>query len=123
MLRAQLEGIPWEVSMEDKGVSKCWEFFKIALLEAQKQFIPFKGKGSRWSKTPPWLNCKLLRLPKTKREVYQRWKSEQIPTENYKCIARACRDAVRKAKAQLELKFARDVKNYKKGFFMYVNNE
>ncbi|GAB0188526.1 mitochondrial enolase superfamily member 1 [Grus japonensis] len=43
--------------------------------------------------------------------------------ENYKGIARACRDAVRKAKAQLELKLARDVKNYKKGFFRYVNNK
>ncbi|GAB0204441.1 phosphatidylinositol 4-phosphate 5-kinase type-1 beta [Grus japonensis] len=33
------------------------------------------------------------------------------------------RDAVRKAKVQLELKLARDVKNYKKGFFRYVNNK
>jgi len=31
--------------------------------------------------------------------------------------ARACRGVVRKAKAQLELKFAKDVKNNKKGFF------
>ncbi|GAB0179274.1 mitochondrial enolase superfamily member 1 [Grus japonensis] len=48
---------------------------------------------------------------------------ERIPIENYKGIARACRDAVRKAKAQLKLKLARDVKNYKKGFFRYVNNK
>ncbi|GAB0209387.1 mitochondrial enolase superfamily member 1 [Grus japonensis] len=56
------------------------------------------------------------------REAYQRCKSGQLPIENYKGIARACRDAVRKAKAQLKLKLARDVKNYKKGFFRYVNN-
>ncbi|KAK4816812.1 hypothetical protein QYF61_023499 [Mycteria americana] len=31
-----------------------------------------------------------------------------------------CRDAVRKAKPQLELKLARDVKNHKKGFFSTV---
>ncbi|KAK4812899.1 hypothetical protein QYF61_027293 [Mycteria americana] len=43
--------------------------------------------------------------------------------ENYKGIASVCRDAVRKAKAQLELKLARDVKNNKKGFFGYVNNK
>ncbi|KAM7123181.1 uncharacterized protein J5F26_001312 isoform 1-T1 [Ciconia maguari] len=41
----------------------------------------------------------------------------RIPVENYKGIARACRDAVRKAKDQLELELARDVKNYKKVFF------
>ena len=116
-------GILWEASMEDKGASKCWEFFKNALLEAQKQFIPFKGKGSRQSKRPPWLNCKLLSLLKTKRETYQRWKSGRIPVENYRGIARACRDAVRKAKVQLKLKLARDVKNCKKGFFRYINNK
>ncbi|KAK4826132.1 hypothetical protein QYF61_005284 [Mycteria americana] len=122
-LRAQLGGIPWEASMEDKGASECWEFFKNALLEAQNQFIPFKGKGSRQSKRPPWLNCELLSLLRTKREAYQRWKSRRIPVENYKGIVRPCRDAVRKAKAQLELKLARDVKNYKKGFFRYINNK
>ncbi|GAB0206364.1 mitochondrial enolase superfamily member 1 [Grus japonensis] len=72
---------------------------------------------------PPWLNRELLSLLKTKREAYQRWKIVRIPVENYKGIARACRDAVRKARAQLELKLARDVKNYKKGFFRYVNNK
>ena len=30
---------------------------------------------------------------------------------------------VRKAKVQLKLKFARDVKNYKKSFFRYINNK
>ena len=122
-LGAHLGGIPWEASMEDKGASECWEFFKNALLEAQKQFIPFKGKGSRRRKRPPWLNCELLSLLKTKREAYQRWKSGRIPIENYKGIARVCRDAFRKAKAQLKLKLARDIKNYKKGFFRYVSNK
>lgn len=56
-LRAQLGWIPWEVSMESKGVSKCWGFLKNSLLETQKQFSPFKGKGSRWSKKPPCLIC------------------------------------------------------------------
>jgi len=43
--------------------------------------------------------------------------------ENYKGIARSCRDAVRKAIAQLELKLAGGVKNYQKGFFRYVINK
>ena len=122
-LRPQLGEIPWEASLEDKGASECWEIFKNALLEAQNQFIPFKGKESRQSKRPPWLNCELLRLLKTKREEYQKWKSGQIPVENYKGIVRACRDAVRKTTAQLESKLARAVKNYKKGFFRYINHK
>ncbi|GAB0181361.1 mitochondrial enolase superfamily member 1 [Grus japonensis] len=71
-LRAQLGGILWENSMEHKGASEHWEFFKNTLLEAQNQFMPFE---------------------------------------------------IRKAKAQLELKLARDVKKHKKGVFRYVNNK
>ncbi|GAB0209268.1 mitochondrial enolase superfamily member 1 [Grus japonensis] len=51
-LRAQLGGIPWEASVEDKGASECWEFFKNALLEAQKQFIPFKEDWKKANVTP-----------------------------------------------------------------------
>lgn len=61
--------------MEDTGASESWEFFRNALLEVQKQFIPFKGKGSRWSKRPPWFNCELLSLLKSKREVDQNGKA------------------------------------------------
>jgi len=34
-----------------------------------------------------------------------------------------CRDGVRKAKAQLELKLAKNAKNNKKGFYRYVNQK
>ncbi|KAK4828724.1 hypothetical protein QYF61_000715 [Mycteria americana] len=43
----------------------------------------------------------------------------KIPVENHNGIARACRNAVTKAKAELELKLAKS----KKGFFRYVNNK
>lgn len=35
----------------------------------------------------------------------------------------ACRDRIRKANEQLELSLARDVKNNKKGFFMYTGQK
>ncbi|KAK4806811.1 hypothetical protein QYF61_005607 [Mycteria americana] len=59
----------------------------------------------------------------SKKEVYRLWKGSQIAIEDYKNLARACRDAVRKAKVQLELKLAKDVKNNKKGFFRYVSSK
>ncbi|KAK4806968.1 hypothetical protein QYF61_027335 [Mycteria americana] len=58
-----------------------------------------------------------LLLKGGKKEAYWLWKGGQIAIEDYKNLARACRDAVGKAKVQLELKLARDVKNNKKGFF------
>ncbi|CAM4565036.1 unnamed protein product [Caretta caretta] len=43
--------------------------------------------------------------------------------EEYKNIARACRNVIRRAKLHLELQLARDVKSNKKGFFRYVGNK
>lgn len=51
--------------------------------------------------------------------------SRHNPTSLMKSISSYylnCRDAVRKAKAQLELKLTRDVKNCQKEFFRYINN-
>ncbi|CAM4534474.1 unnamed protein product [Lepidochelys kempii] len=43
--------------------------------------------------------------------------------EEYKNIARACRNDIRRAKSHLELQLDRDVKSNKKGFFRYVGNK
>uniref|UniRef100_A0A803T9P9 Reverse transcriptase domain-containing protein n=1 Tax=Anolis carolinensis TaxID=28377 RepID=A0A803T9P9_ANOCA len=43
--------------------------------------------------------------------------------EEFKRIANTCREKVRKAKAQNELRLARDIKNNKKGFFAYVGGK
>jgi len=39
------------------------------------------------------------------------WEEGQATWEEYRNVVRACRDVMRKAKAHLELKLARDVKN------------
>jgi len=50
-------------------------------------------------------------------------KEGQATWEEYRNVVRACRNAMRKAKAHLELKLARDVKNNKKGFFNYISSK
>lgn len=85
--------------------------------------FPTMGKEEgRDHKRPPWLNNELLNVLKSKKEAYWLWKSCQIPAEENKNLARACRqEAVRKVKAQLELNLAKDVKNSKKSFFRYMS--
>lgn len=46
MLWAQLQGILWAASIEGNGPCESSELFKSSLLEAQEQFIPYKGKES-----------------------------------------------------------------------------
>jgi len=58
-----------------------------------------------------------------KRKVYRMWEDGQAIWKEYRNVVRACRDATRKAKAHLELKLARDVKNNKKGFLKYISSK
>lgn len=46
----------------------------------------------------------------------------QIDVDDRKNLGRVCRDAVRKAKARLELKLAEDVENSTKKFFRSVRS-
>lgn len=56
-------------------------------------------------------------LKNTHKDKYWLLEGGQISIEDYKNLTGACRAAVRKAKAQLELKLTKDVKNNKNRFF------
>jgi len=49
------------------------------------------------------------------------WKEGQATWEQYRNIVRACREAMRKTR--LELNLARDVKDNKKDFFKYSSSK
>jgi len=57
----------------------------------------------------------LLGLRK-KRGVYHLWKKGQTTQEEYRGLVRSCREEIRKAKAQLELRLATVVRDNKKMF-------
>lgn len=73
----------------------------------------------------PWLSRELMGEKKTKgkRKLYEIWKKDMATWEEYRNAVRTCRDAVRKAKAHLELNLVREVKDNKKScgcwFFVF----
>ncbi|EMP26075.1 hypothetical protein UY3_16845 [Chelonia mydas] len=58
-----------------------------------------------------------------KKESYKKWKLGQITKDEYKQITQVCRDKIRKAKAQNEIKLARDIKGNKKTFYKYIRRK
>ncbi|KAK4816387.1 hypothetical protein QYF61_016704 [Mycteria americana] len=58
-----------------------------------------------------------------KRRVYDLWKKGQATQEDYKGVARLCREKIRRAKAELELNLAAAVKDNKKHFFKYISSK
>ena len=51
------------------------------------------------------------------------WKQGRVTWEEYRDAVRTCRHRIRKAKAQVELNLARDVKNSKKTFYRYIGQK
>ena len=62
------------------------------------------------------MSKELMDKLKGKKKVHEMWKKDLSTWEEYRNVVRACRDAMRKAKALLELNLAKEVKDNKKGF-------
>ena len=53
--------------------------------------------------------------------MYRKWKEGQATKDEYSQVARKCRDGIRRAKAENDLRLTRDTKSNKKALFRYVN--
>uniref|UniRef100_A0A8C3BA48 Reverse transcriptase domain-containing protein n=1 Tax=Cairina moschata TaxID=8855 RepID=A0A8C3BA48_CAIMO len=94
------------------------DFFHV-----QDRCIPRNRKLGKGGRKPAWMSKELINKIKRKRMVYEMWKKSLSYWEEYRCVVRACRDAKRKAKAHLEMRLAKEIKDNKKGFFKYVNSK
>ncbi|KAK4830017.1 hypothetical protein QYF61_008280 [Mycteria americana] len=118
-----VERVPWEAALMGKGVQEGWTFFKEEVLKAQEWAVPRCRKTSWWGRRPAWLTRELWLELRKKRRVYDLWKKGQATQEDYKGVARLCREKIRRAKAELELNLAAAVKDNKKYFFRYISSK
>ena len=122
LFRDLLGRVPCDKALEGRGVQESWSEFKDHLLQAQERRIPTKRKSGKEARRPAWMNKELLDKLKRKTEAYRGWKQGQVAWEEYRDIAQAVRDLVRKAKALTELNLARDDKGNKKSFYKSVGD-
>ena len=109
--------------LKDKDVEESWLLFKDALLKAQEVSIPLNKKVGRQDRIPAWLSKNLLGTLRAKKGAYKLWKQGHVTWEEYRDAVRTCRRRIRKAKVQVELNLARDVKNNKKTFYRYIGQK
>jgi len=88
--------------------------FKEEVFKAQEQAVPMCCQMNRRGRRAAWLNRELLLGLRKRRRVYQLWKKGQATQEVYRALVRSCREEIRKAKAQLELRLATVVRDYNK---------
>ncbi|KAK4815187.1 LOW QUALITY PROTEIN: hypothetical protein QYF61_021047 [Mycteria americana] len=123
LFRRLVERVPWEAALMGKGVQEGWTFFKEEVLKTQEQAVPRCRKTSRWGRRPAWLTRELWLELRRKRRVYDLWKKGWATQEDYKGVARLCREKIRRAKAELELSLAAAIKDNKKHFFKYISSK
>ncbi|KAK4816232.1 hypothetical protein QYF61_013640 [Mycteria americana] len=108
LFRRLVDRVPWEAALKGKGVQEGWTFFKKEVLKAQERAAPGAKRRAELRK---------------KRRVYDLWKKGRATQEDYKGVARLCREKIRRAKAELELSLAAAVKDNKKHFFKYISSK
>jgi len=117
LFKELLGGIPWARALEGRRTQEIWSLLKNHFLHTQYQCIPLRKKSRKGGRRHTWMNKEFLAELRWKRKVHEMWKEGQATWEEYRSVVRACRDAMRKAKAHLELNLAGDVKDKKKSFF------
>ncbi|KAK4813319.1 hypothetical protein QYF61_026482 [Mycteria americana] len=123
LFRRLVDRVPWEAALMGKGVQEGWTFFKEEVLKAQERAVPRCRKTSRRGRRPAWLTRELWLELRRKRRVYDLWKNGRATQEDYKGVARLCREKTRRAKAELELSLAAAIKDNKKHFFKYISSK
>ncbi|KAK4830743.1 hypothetical protein QYF61_013193 [Mycteria americana] len=123
LFRRLVERVPWEAALMGKRVQEGWTFFKEEVLKAQERAVPRCRKTSRRGRRPAWLTRELWLELRRKRRVYDLWKKGRATQEDYKGVARLCREKTRRAKAELELSLAAAIKDNKKHFFKYISSK
>ncbi|KAK4808042.1 hypothetical protein QYF61_017062 [Mycteria americana] len=123
LFRRLVDRVPWEAALKGHGVQEGWTFFKEEVLKAQERAVPRGRKTSRRGRRPAWLNRELWLELRKKRRVYDLWKKGQASQEDYKGVARLCREKIRRAKAELELSQATAIKDNKNHFFKYISSK
>ncbi|XP_054053995.1 lymphocyte function-associated antigen 3 isoform X1 [Rissa tridactyla] len=123
LFRTLVGRVPWAVVLRDKGAQEGWTLFKREILKAQEQAVPMRRKIKGRGKWPAWMNKELLMGLKEKRKVYHLWKRGQATQEEYRDRVRSYREKIRKAKAQLELNLAINIRDNKKSFYKYINKK
>jgi len=123
LLRTLVERVPWERVLKGKGVQAGSTFFREEVLKAQEQAVPTCRKTNRRGRQSAWLNRERLLGLRQKRRVYHLWKKGQQTQEQYRGLVRVSKEEIRKAKAQLELRLTTAVRDNKKCFYKYFDNE
>ncbi|GAB0203837.1 hypothetical protein GRJ2_002849300 [Grus japonensis] len=131
LFRDLLGRTPWDKALEGRGAQDSWLIFKGDLLQAWEPCIPTKGKSSKSTRRPPWMNKELLGKVKQKKEAYRGWKQGQVAWEKYRETVRAARDqpphyqnlASQTQHTLIEISLARNVKDNKKSFYRYVSDK
>ncbi|KAK4823485.1 LOW QUALITY PROTEIN: hypothetical protein QYF61_002549 [Mycteria americana] len=123
LFRRLVERVPWEAALMGKGVQEGWTFFKEEVLKAQERAVPRCRKTSRQGRRPAWLTRELWLELRKKRRVYDLWKKGRATQEDYKGVARLCREKIRRAKAELKLNLVAAVEDNKNHFFKYISSK
>ena len=122
-MNMDINAVNWEVSFDELNTEECWNIFTEFLDHLLQKHVPKMQQPK--SKQPPWLNRELLRLVRTKRRKWKKYKetNSQQYLEQYKELEKKVKKGTRNAKKNYERKLAKDSKSNPKLFYSYLKSK
>lgn len=109
-----LGSVLWDKVLEGREAQERW--LKSSITSIKHKSSPFQQTGSQTKYQEAFIGEQVASDKTRTQKGYRRWKHEQLAWEECRHIFQASRGEIRKAKAQMDLNLARDIKDYKKGF-------
>ncbi|KAF7235274.1 hypothetical protein EYD10_17889 [Varanus komodoensis] len=104
---------------EGNQVEEGWIALKREVLEVQALMIPLVSKVGRRRRVLPWMQEEVVRGIRQKRNLRRKWVLGEMDKREYREEEARCRRILCKAKADYQLRLAKNIKSNKKGFFQH----
>ncbi len=126
-LRETLNGVDWDREFQGLDTEEMLHCLHTKMMQAVEECVPKQIISNRNQKykRPLWLNKKILRSIKKKRNAYKTWllTKHGKDYERYKKINNSTKSSVRKQIRNFEADIANNSKNNCKIFWRYVNSK
>ena len=122
-MNIEINSVDWNESFSYLSTEQCWNKLTKFLDQLQENHVP--KKLNKKSPQTPWMNRELLRLVRTKRRKWKRYKetnSEQYLIQ-YTELEKKVKKGTRKAKKNYERNLAKNAKSNPKQFYSYLKSK
>ncbi len=122
---SELQKINWQAALSSNNVEKMCTILTNTLLEVESKWIPRVKKWINGTYNPQWMTNDIKLIINGKKRAYKIYRRSQLDADflRYITAKRHCEREIRKAKRNLEISIAQQLKSNPKKFYQYIRSK